>query len=151
MRKNQEKEQLELQLKRSPFNFLNRLKNNLRLKFTEFATYRYFRDPFVWLFIVISVTGIILQLQTLIDNYSIFPDNVPFLQSYIPLKDRLISREYLFSIPSIGIISLILSVILSWRQFNINQHLSILTLFCHSLATCILTYEILLLYSYYIT
>lgn len=142
-------EQLKLGLRQSPLNYFYKLRDKLYLRFKAFEAKRYFRDPAIWFFISLSITGILVQATLIQTFYSTLPRLVPLLQLYIPLEQRLITKQYLVALPIGSILVAFIAVYLSSKLFSQNKQLSTLMFFYATISIAMTTFTLIKLLSFY--
>jgi len=141
--------QLSLGLRTSPFQFTYKWRDRLYLLIKAFEAKRYFRDPLVWLFICLMTTALAVQITYLLNYYDSLPNVVPFLQTYLPLDERLIAREAVLGVPIVSFILLVAGIAISSRNFARYKIVSTFTLYYVMLSNSLLAYILINLFAIY--
>lgn len=109
----------------------------------------YFRNPWVWCFIILTITTIVIQAYYLKTNLDTLPDKIPLLTMYHNLERRLFDKAYLITLPVTSGLLLLVSIITGTRVFYTNKLLSIFTLLLCLIASSVLTYALVKIISFY--
>ena len=147
--KKDEAEQLTLGLKLSPFQFIYKFRDRFYLFIKAFETKRYFRDPYVWLFLCLTTTTIAIQITYILNYYSAIPDAVPLFQNYLQLEKRLISKEAVLAIPVVSFLLLATGISLSSKKFAHYKIISSFALYYVTISTSLLTFILINLFANY--
>lgn len=141
---------MEFELPESPLNKFYKVRERFRYQFKILEMKRFFRDPLVWLFASITVTIILYQIVTLKKFIDQLPSKLALMQMYISLDKKLVMRDLIYSIPILSALALLISIILSQRQYSYNKTLARLTIFYANSSTLLLTYVLVKTLSFYI-
>ena len=129
--------QLDLGLKQSPLNNIVKHKENFELLRARWDIRKYTKSSWVWFCIVISISLIVTQGFSIVENITLLPMKFPLYQFYVDNTQKLTSSEYIYMAPAISIILLIVGIFFSNKFYNKERNLSntLLLLMLTSIAT----------------
>ncbi len=126
--------QLDLGIK-DPFkNKIYKIKGKTDNLLLQFEVRKFFKDPFFWFVMAFSLVMLAQQIYWIQTHISQFPTLTPILNYNLSADTRLLPKEYLYIFPSISIFSIIISTIITARNYNKEKMLSKLVLLCGFLA-----------------
>jgi len=144
-----ENEQLNLKLKESPLNFLAKFKNCIELSIAKWSIKRYTKSTWVWFTIVISVSLIITQLYTIQEKFISLPTKIPLFQIYVDINKTLTETVYIYLIPVISVLILVIGIIFSNKHYNKERNLANTLLLSMFLSVLIITIALIRLINLY--
>jgi hypothetical protein len=141
--------QLDLNLKESPLNSIAKYKERFGLMRAKWDIRKYTKSSWVWFTIVISISLIITQVVTILENINILPNKIPILKIYIEANSTLASTEYIYLLPSLSFLILFIGILFSNRYYNKERDLSNTLLWTVLLSNLIMTVSLIRLINIY--
>lgn len=123
MKKEKKEKQLEFGLKGTPKNIYYKYKKQYELWLAGLETKKFIKDPLTWLSIIISLSLITTQVY-LIESKDRIPQKVPVLNYFINPTKKLVHDEYLYLLPLLSVIILLLTIFLSNKYYHKERDLS---------------------------
>lgn len=123
MKKEKKEKQLEFGLKGTPKNIYYKYKKQYELWLAGLETKKFIKDPLTWLTIMLSSSLITTQLY-LIESKDRIPKKVPILNYFLNPTKKLVPEEYLYLLPLLSIIILLITIFLSNRYYHKERDLS---------------------------
>lgn len=148
-KKKKEEDQLELNIKHSPLNFIAKYKERFEISRARWDVKRYTKSSWVLFNIVVAIFLIITQITTIQEGFPKLPNKIPLLQIYIDATSVLTSKEYIYLMPSFSIFLLIFGIILSNKFYNKERTLSNTLLWSMLLSLFIITISLIRLTNLY--
>lgn len=109
----------------------------------------FFRNPWTWGLVIITVSFIAIQIFYLQANLNLLPEKVPLLTMYLNLERRLFDKAYLIALPATSALILFVAIIASSKVFYVNKILAIFTLILSLISSIVLTYGLIRIISLY--
>lgn len=145
----EENNQLSLKLKQSPLNIVAKYKERFELFRAKWDIRRYTKSTWVWLTIILSLSLIVTQVFTIQDSISFLPNYIPLLQIFVDPTKTLTSTEYIYAIPILSSIILIVGIIISNKFYNKERNLSNTLLWVMLLSNFVITTALIRLINLY--
>jgi hypothetical protein len=145
----EESSQLDLNLKQSPFNSVAKYKERFGLMRAKWDIKRYTKSSWVWFTIILSLSLLVTQVLTIMENYHILPNKIPILKFYIESDSTLASTEYIYLIPVLSFLILFLGIFFSNKFYNKERDLSNTLLWTVLLGNFIMTVSLIRLINIY--
>lgn len=123
MKKEKKEKQLDFGLKGTPRNVYYKYKKQYELWLAGLETKKFIKDPLTWLTIVLSVSLIITELY-LIETKDKIPQKVPIFNYFLNPTKKLVPDEYLYLLPLLSILILLITIFLSNRYYHKERDLS---------------------------
>lgn len=123
MSKKKKEKQLDFDLHNAPKNIYYKYKEQYELWLAGLETKRYIKDPLTWFTILTSISLIGTQLY-IIETREKIPQKVPIFNYYLNPSKRLVSDEYIYLLPILSILVLIVTILLSNRYYHRERELS---------------------------
>ena len=142
-------DQLQLSLKQSFFSGIAKYKNRFELFRAKWDIKRYTKSNWVWFTIIISISLLITQVFTILEKFSLLPTKLPILQVYIDASSTLIKKEFIYLIPGISLLLIIIDVVFSNKYYNKERNLANTLLWTMILAVTIATLALIRLIDLY--
>jgi hypothetical protein len=144
-----ENKQLDLKLKESPLNGLAKYKERFELFRAQWDIRRYTKSSWVWLTIVLSISLVITQFVTILENISLLPKEIPLLQIYVNADETLASESMIYLAPAFSLIIIVIGIIVSNKYYNKERELSNTLLWVMLLANLVVTIALIRLINLY--
>ena len=148
-KESKERSQLDLNLKESPLNSVTKYTERLSLMRAKWDIRRYTKSGWVWFTVIISISLLITQILTIIDNYNKLPNKIPILKIYIESDSTLASTEYIYLIPILSFLMIFLGIFFSNKFYNKERNLSNTLLWTVLLSSFIMTVSLIRLVNIY--
>ncbi len=149
-KKTEEKnKQLNLKLKHSLFNGLAKYKERFELSRAQWDIKRYTKSSWVWFTIILSLSLLITQLYTIQESISLLPKQIPIFQIYVDSNQTLAPTKYIYFIPTLSAIIIIVGIIFSNKYYNQEKDLSNTLLWVMFLANLVITVSLIRLINLY--
>jgi hypothetical protein len=144
-----ETKQLDLKLKQSPFNAIAKYKERFEFFRAKWDIRRYTKSTWVWFTITISISLIVTQIFTIQENISRFPKFIPIFQIFIDADKSLGQTNFIYLVPGISLLILVLGIVISNKYYNKERNLSNTLLWSMLLANFIITIALIRLINLY--
>ncbi len=144
-----EEKQLNLKLKQSPFNILAKYKERFELFRAHWDIRRYTKSTWVWFTIVLSISMLLTQVYTIRSNFSVLPKEIPLFRIYVDAKSTLASTQYIYILPVLSLLIIVIAIIFSNKYYNKQRSLSNSLLWTMFLGNLILTLSLIRLINLY--
>lgn len=141
--------QLKLSLKESFFSGIAKYKNRFELFRAQWDIKRYTKSNWVWFTIILSISLLITQIYTIIEKFSLLPTKIPIFKIYIDANSTLASREFIYLIPGISLVLILIGVIFSNKYYNKERNLSNTLLWAMILSVTVATLGLIRLIDLY--
>jgi hypothetical protein len=141
--------QLNLKLKQSPLNGIAKYKERFELFRAKWDIKRYTKSTWVWFTIVITISLIVTQIYTIQEQINILPNQIPLFQIYVDANQTLVKTDFIYTIPGISVLILVLGVIFSNKYYNKERNLSNTLLWTMLLSNLIITTALIRLINLY--
>ena len=138
-----EVEQLNLKLKQSPFNRIAKYKERFELFRAHWDIRRYTKSRWVWFTVILSFSMLISQIYTIERNLSILPEEIPLFRIYIDADSALAPTNYIYIIPIISLLVIIVTIIFSNKYYNKQRNLSNTLLWTMFLGNLVITLSLI--------
>ena len=149
MKKKKEKEmQLDFGLKNTPKNIYFKYKDQYDIWLAGFETKKFVKDSFTWFTLIISLSFVVTEIIT-IDQEDAIPSKIPLLNYYINPARRLVSEEYIYLFPILGVIVIISSLIIAGKSYHRERDLSrilLLAMLLSNLSLCLIFLKLFLIF-----
>jgi hypothetical protein len=145
----EENKQLNLKIKQSPLNSIAKYKERFELFRAKWDMKRYTKSTWVWFTIVISISLIITQIYTIQEQIELLPNKLPLFQIYVDSNKTLAATNFIYTIPALSVLILILGIIFSNKYYNKERNLSNTLLWSMLLANFIMTIALIRLINLY--
>jgi len=146
----EENKQLNLKLKESSFiNSIAKYKERFELFRAQWDIKRYTKSSWVWLTIVLTIFLIITQIYTIQESISLLPKKIPLFQIYVDTNKTLASTNFIYIIPGISMLILVLGIIFSNKYYNNERSLSNTLLWSMFLGNLVITISLIRLINLY--
>jgi len=131
----EESKQLNLGI-REPFkNRFFRIKRSIDFAVLKFEVRKFLKDPLVWATLTIGLVLIAQQIYLILENLSDLPVYIPVFRYFLSAEQKLAQKDYIFVLPLISTIALLLSMFFTSRYYNNEKKLTKLLLFSSLLST----------------
>lgn len=144
-----ENSQLDLKLKESPLNSVAKYKERFELFRAKWDIRKYTKSNWVWFTIVLSLSLILTQIYTILDKYSILPNQIPVFQIFVDAKMALASKEFMYLFPISSLSIVLIGIIFSNKYYNKERDLSNTLLWVMFLSNLIITVALIRLINLY--
>lgn len=137
--------QLDLGLKDSPKNKYYKYKGKYSIWLAGLDTKKYLKDPLIWFFIIFSSVFIGAQVYSIL-NFQNIPSKIPLFNYYIEFIPRLVNSQWIYVLPSIGLLCLVLGIIFSSYYYHKERALSktlLLTTVLANLSLCVIFFKLI--------
>lgn len=133
--KQQEEKQLDLGIK-DPFkNKILKIKGKTDVMILQFEVRKFLKDTFFWFVIVSNTVMLAQQGFWLYNNFQKFPSLTPILNYNLAPENRITDKNFLFILPIISLLSIIIGVIVTAKYYNKEKMLTRFILLCTLLAS----------------
>lgn len=143
--KKEKDSQLDLGLKNSPKNTYYKYKGKYSIWLAGLDTRKYLKDVLVWFVLIFSITFIGSQVYTIV-NLENTPSSIPIFNYYIEFAPRLVNSQWIYMIPALGLLSLIVGVIFSSYYYHKERALSktlLLATILTNLSICVIFFKLI--------
>jgi len=123
MKKEKKEKQLEFGLKGTPKNIYYKYKKQYELWLAGLETKKFIKDPLTWLTIILSISLVGTQIY-MIESKDKIPQKVPIFNYFLNPTKKLVHDEYLYLLPLLSILILLVTIILSNRYYHKERDLS---------------------------
>ncbi|MDD3474774.1 MAG: hypothetical protein PHP08_02625 [Candidatus Dojkabacteria bacterium] len=147
--KEEKDDQLKLSLKQSLFSGIAKYKNRFELFRAKWDIRRYTKSNWVWFTIIISISLLATQIYTIIEKFSLLPTQIPIFQIFVDADMTLAKREFIYLVPAISLVLIIVGVIFSNRYYNKERNLANTLLWTMLLAVTVATLALIRLIDTY--
>jgi hypothetical protein len=141
--------QLKLSLKESFFSGIATYKNRFELFRAKWDIKRYTKSNWVWFTIIISLSLLVTQIYTILEDFSSLPTKIPIFQIYIDAQKTLAKKEFIYLIPGISILVIILGILFSNKYYNKERNLANTLLWSMLLSVAVATLALIRLIGLY--
>ena len=148
-KKTQEKEQLNLKLKESPFNGLSKYKERFELFKARWDIHKYSKSSWVWFTIILSFSLIITQIVSILESFSLLPKEIPLQQIFVNAENTLASTSLIYLAPSLSAFILMVGDLISNKFCSKERGLSNTLLWVMFLANLVITIALIRLINLY--
>jgi O-antigen ligase len=142
-------DQLDLKLKQSPLNRIAKYKERFELFRAHWNIKRYTKSTWVWFTIVLSFSMLLTQIYTIQKNTSVLPKVIPLFRIYVDAENTLTPTEYIYIIPILSLLIIIVGIIFSNKYYNKQRNLSNTLLWTMFLGNLVLTLSLIRLINLY--
>jgi cytochrome b subunit of formate dehydrogenase len=151
MSKNDDKKssQLKLSLKESFLGGIAGYKNRFELFRAKWDIKKYTKSNWVWFTLIISISFLVTQIYTIVENFPLLPTRIPIFPIYIDANDTLAKKDFTYLLPGISLILIITGIIFSNRYYNKERNLSNTLLWTMLLSVTVITLALIRLISLY--
>jgi len=123
MKKEKKEKQLDFGLRGTPRNVYYKYKKQYDLWLAGLETKKFVKDPLTWLTIILSISLVVTQVY-LIESKDKIPQKVPIFNYFLNPVKKLAYDEYLYSLPLLCILILLLTIFLSNKYYHKERDLS---------------------------
>lgn len=141
--KKEESKQLGLDIKEPFKNRFFKVKGNVDSKMRQMEVRRFFREPFLWLALVIGIILILHQVTLILQNIDLLPSYLPIFKFYLASQEQLAEKIYIYIYPIISASVLFLSFLFTVRYYNRERNFTKILLLSSLL--CIFAQSIILI------
>ena len=131
----EESKQLNLGIKEPFKNRFFRIKRSIDFAVLKFEVRKFLKDPLVWATLTIGLVLIAQQIYLILENLSDLPVYIPVFRYFLSAEQKLAQKDYIFVLPLISTIALLLSMFFTSRYYNNEKKLTKLLLFSSLLST----------------
>lgn len=147
---NKKEQQLDLDLKQPFTNRFVKAKTVISKNFRFLEIRRFIRSPYSWLFIVLSLSFIAVQVYFLVTKIDLLPNKIPIYFNSIELADRLGEKVELYIFPIISGLIVIATTLTGYQLYNSQKELITFSLLNMFLAVSVITYIFLRIFAIYL-
>ena len=123
MKKEKKEKQLDFGLRGTPRNVYYKYKKQYDLWLAGLETKKFIKDPLTWLTVILSISLIGTQIY-LIEVKDKIPQKVPIFNYFLNPVKKLAHDEYLYLLPLLCTLILLLTVFLSNKYYHKERDLS---------------------------
>jgi len=123
MKKEKKEKQLDFGLKGTPKNIYYKYKEQYELWLAGLETKKFIKDPLTWLSIILSISLVVTQVY-LIESKDKIPQKVPLFNYYLSPVKKLVYDEYLYLLPLLCIVILLITIFLSNKYYHKERDLA---------------------------
>lgn len=120
----QEPKQLDLEIKEPVKNKFYKAKGKFDLAVLKLEVIKFLKDPLVWIMLVFGVVMIAFQMNLILKNIDTIPKYVPLFRFYLAPKNILVEAKYIYLIPVLTGIIVLISAIFVSRNYNREKYLT---------------------------
>ena len=135
-------QQLSLGLKEPFFNRFLNIRRRFVLWLAYIETKKYFRTPLTWLFIIPSISAIVLQIILIYFNFGKLPQYIPLTILNNLLQDRLQSSIQILILPILSLLITIIFINFTIKTYYREKLLSYFNLFFMFISDAGLTFAL---------
>lgn len=148
--KKRKPQQLDLELKQPIGNSFAKAKSNISKNFRFLEVRRFIRSPYSWIFIMLSLSLISVQIYFLITKLNLLPVRIPIYFNSIELADRLGNQTELYIFPIISGVIVIATTLTGYQLYNSQKELISFSLLNMFLSVSVITYVFLRIFAMYL-
>ena len=123
MKKEKKEKQLDFGLRGTPRNVYYKYKKQYDLWLAGLETKKFVKDPLTWLTIILSISLVVTQVY-LIESKDKIPQKVPIFNYFLNPVKKLTYDEYLYLLPLLCTLILLLTIFLSNKYYHKERDLS---------------------------
>lgn len=143
-------QQLDLKLKQPIGNTFVKAKSNFSKSLRLLEIRRFIRSPYAWIFIMLSLSLIAVQIYFLITKLDLLPTRIPIYFNSIELADRLGNQIELYIFPVISGVIVIATTLTGYQLYNSQKELISFSLLNMFLSVSVITYVFLRIFAMYL-
>ncbi len=129
---------------RSPFvNIFYKIKERFKKTFIYFEIVSFARTPLNWFLIILSISLILIGVFYIYSTYYSLPSQIPMLSYFTSLKKKLVDTEYIFALPTLSLLILIVGSQVAYKYFHKEREMTNLLLFISLCSIFLITLLIL--------
>lgn len=137
--KKEENKQMELGLRSPIANIYFNLKRKVQGWLLYFDAASYFRDPINWLYIILSLSLLTIQLYFIITTYEVLPSQLPLFTYFTQPDKKLVNEVYIWLLPALTVIMVIVASQYSYKYFHKERLLTRVLLLILLLSTILIS------------
>ena len=137
-----EPKQLGLEIKEPAKNKFYKAKRKFDFAVLKLEVIKFLKDPLVWAVLVFGIVMIAFQVNLIFKNINSIPKYVPLFRFYIAPKNMLVESKYIYIVPILTGVIVLISMIFVSKNYNREKHLTKILLVSTIIAILFLSFTL---------